>query len=385
MASDVAVIGGGAFGLWCARACAARGLSVVLLDAGAVARGGGAASMGLVGALAPHRPEPWTPVKAMQLAALLSLPHEVARLADETGLDPGWRPVGRIVPLHSAAARARAEEAATLSTARWAAETPPGAFAPFGRGAAPRMWLEDGASDPGWLAPPAFGVQRDDLSARIAPRAFLTALRAAVIAAGAEVREGARVASVSGRGAVLADGSRVDAGAVIVAAGAASFGLLAPHCGGEAPGWGVKGQAALFDVPAPPGAVAINDGGIWIIPQAGGIAVGSTSERHWTAPGPDALLDACLAEAATLCPLLRGHAPTERWAGLRPRAIGRRPMVGPVPGVPGLWTATGGFKIGFALAHAVAGPLAALICGEEGGGDALPDPFLPGAHLAERR
>jgi glycine/D-amino acid oxidase-like deaminating enzyme len=420
LASDVAVIGGGVFGLWCARACAARGLSVVLLDAGEVAGldAARAASMGFVGALAPHRAAPWTEVKAVQLAALLSLPVEAAALARDTGLDPGWAPLGRIVPLRSAPARARAEDAAAASTARWAADTPPGAFAPFGARAtlapfgaphspapfcagpplvpfgarpplapfgvrpAPRMAVIDAPADPGWLAPPSHGVQIDDLSARIAPRALLAALRAAVLAAGVTIREHAPVAAVDGGGVTLANGARLTADAVIVAAGAGSFALLAPFCGGAAPGWGVKGQAAFFDLPAPPGAPSINEGGLWIIPQSGGIAVGSTSERTWDGPGPDARLDAVLEQAAAICPALRGHAPAERWAGLRPRAIGRRPMAGPVPGAPGLWAATGGFKIGFALAHAVARALVAELCGAPA---SLPADFSPAAHLAERR
>ena len=57
-------------------------------------------------------------------------------------------------------------------------------------------------------------------------------------------------------------------------------------------------------------------------------------------------------------------------------------MAGPVPGAPGLWAATGGFKIGFALAHAVARALAAELCGAPA---SLPADFSPAAHLAERR
>lgn len=374
MASDVAVVGGGVFGLWCARACAAKGLSVTLIDGAQIAGADAthAASMGFVGALAPHRTEPWTPLKALQLSALGCLPAEVAALARDTGLDPGWRAVGRLLPLHTAAARARAEIMAAEATQRWADELP----AP-----APRMWIEDASPDPAWLAPPAHGVQIDDLSARIAPRAFLAALRAACVLAGVTLREGTAVSAVDGGGVTLAGGARIDAGAVIVAAGAGSFALLAPHLGVPAPraGWAIKGQAAFFDLPAPAGAAAINDGGVWIIPQDGGIAVGSTSEKEWDAPGPDDRLDAVLEAAAALCPLLRGRTPQERWAGLRPRAIGRRPMAGAV--APGLWAATGGFKIGFALAHVIARALAEDLCGARA---PLLDAFAPAAHITER-
>jgi glycine oxidase len=62
----------------------------------------------------------------------------------------------------------------------------------------------------------------------------------------------------------------------------------------------------------------------------------------------------------------------ERWAGVRPRGTGPNPLVGPVPGLPGVFVATGGYKIGFGLAHAVARSLLALL---DGGPDGLPAAF----------
>ena len=86
MASDALVIGGGAFGLNLALALARSGRRCVLLDpAGGAGDPAAAASMGLVGALGPHQPAPWTPLKALQFEALISAPAHAARLAAETG------------------------------------------------------------------------------------------------------------------------------------------------------------------------------------------------------------------------------------------------------------------------------------------------------------
>ena len=105
------------------------------------------------------------------------------------------------------------------------------------------------------------------------------------------------------------------------------------------------------------------DDGVYIAPHAGGrVAVGSTSERDYLDPSAaDEKLEAVIERARTLCPALR-HAPViERWAGVRPRAIGRDPLVGRVPDAPGVIAATGGFKIGLALAHRVGASVAAMV------------------------
>jgi glycine oxidase len=62
----------------------------------------------------------------------------------------------------------------------------------------------------------------------------------------------------------------------------------------------------------------------------------------------------------------------ERWAGVRPRAKSRAPMMGEWPGRPGHFVANGGFKIGFGMAPKVASAIADLVLE---GRDAIPDGF----------
>jgi glycine/D-amino acid oxidase-like deaminating enzyme len=109
------------------------------------------------------------------------------------------------------------------------------------------------------------------------------------------------------------------------------------------------------------------------------VAVGSTSERVWDDPGgTDGQLEALLARAVAACPPLAGAPVIARWAGLRPRARSRAPMLGEWPGRTGHFIANGGFKIGFGMASKVAEVMADLVLE---GRDAIPAGFRVEASL----
>lgn len=354
---EVAVVGAGVFGLACAWACLRRGLSVVVLEAEAPGTG---ASGGVVGALSPFSPRGWSAGKAFQLAALRDAEAGWAEIAAAGGVDPGYARPGRIMPLSSREARARAEVQAEAARDAW--------------GAAAAWRIED--EFPDWLDPAAApcGVAVETLSARLDPRRAVAALAAAVAAQGGELRAGWRALAVGG-GVVETDRGAVAAGAVILAGGAAGF-ALAPKLRGLA----VKGQAALLAADAPPRTPLVRHDEVYIVPQPGGrVAVGATSEAAWTDPrATDARLDDVISAARALCPALRGAPVIERWAGLRPRGLRPEPMLGPVPGRPGVFLAGGGFRIGFGIALAVGQALAAMVAGGDPG---LPPGWTVEAHL----
>lgn len=338
---DALIVGAGAFGLWTARACHARGLRVEICDAGRVGAAEGA-SGGPVGALAPHRPWPWTALKALQFEAIRDLPDRLAALEAETGRATGGARLGRAAPLASAEARARAEQRLPEAALRW-----PGF----------RQWIEDAPA--GLVAP--HGVLRDDLTARLAPRPTAEALRA--VLPPQAIRDGDPLLDASDpRRPVLASGPR-PAGATVLAAGVAIRGLLSmPTLEPE------HGQAARLGAVPPSGTPLIQAPGLWIVPQRDHVAIGSTSERGREDLETDAGLDALIAGARALLPALAEAPVLERWAGLRPRLASRGPLGGEL--APGLLVATGGFKIGLALAPAVGEAIAAVLCGE-------PNPLAP--------
>jgi glycine oxidase len=75
----------------------------------------------------------------------------------------------------------------------------------------------------------------------------------------------------------------------------------------------------------------------------------------------DAQLDLLHERAVAALPVLHGAPVVRRWAGVRPRARTRAPLLGPWPGRPGHFVANGGFKIGFGIAPKVAQVMADLI------------------------
>jgi glycine oxidase len=92
-------------------------------------------------------------------------------------------------------------------------------------------------------------------------------------------------------------------------------------------------------------------------------------------------LDEIIKQARKLCPLIKDAPVIRRWAGVRPRAVGRDPMLGPVPGAPGVLAMAGGFKISFGIAHRMADCLVAEITGEAG--PETPQSFAVASHLAK--
>ena len=132
----------------------------------------------------------------------------------------------------------------------------------------------------------------------------------------------------------------------------------------------MKGQAALLAHDAR-GAPQLFAYGLHIVPHADGtVAIGSTSERVYSGPNnTDDRLDLLIATARAPVPALAEAPVVERWAGVRPRAASRAPMLGPWPARPGHYVANGGFKIGFGIAPKVGETLADLILD---GRDAIP-------------
>ncbi|MEI4484826.1 FAD-binding oxidoreductase [Frigidibacter sp. MR17.14] len=339
---DVTVRGAGAFGLACAFACQRRGARVQVIDPFGPGAG---ASGGTVGALAPHVPENWNPKKAFQLDSLLMAEAFWAEVAATGGSDPGYARTGRIQPVADPAAEPLAEARGAGAAALWQ-----------GRAA----WqLRDAAETglpPEWLGA-AGRVIHDTLSARIAPRRAVAALVAAIRAGG---------------GGIAAEGE--DRGTVLHASGAAGLAELSQVLG-QPVGQGIKGQSAVLrpalDVTALP---QLFVAGLHIVPHAdGSVAIGSTTERAFDDPAAtDAQLEALIEKARAACPALRDAPVTDRWAGLRPRARSRAPMLGAWPGRPGHLIANGGFKIGFGMAPKVAEVMADLILE---GRDAIPEGF----------
>lgn len=318
--ADITVMGAGILGLSAAWEMARRGARVRVIER---ARPGAGSSGGIVGALAPHVPEAWNAKKAFQLESLLMAEGFWAGVAAAGGVDPGYARHGRVQPLADAAAVALARERAISAETLW-------------RGRA--HWRVVGAPAGMRLTSPTGLYVHDTLTARLNPRQAVTAL----------------LAALESRGVQVETGDQPGAGPVLWATGAPGLAMLSAALG-KPVGGAVKGQAALFACPFPDAPQLFAET-LHIVPHADGtVAVGSTSENSFDDPtSTDARLDALIDRARALCPDLATAPVIERWAGLRPRARSRAPMLGPWPGRPGHFVLNGGFKIGFGMAPRLA-------------------------------
>lgn len=366
-------------GMWAALMAARAGLSVLIAERHRVGAG---ASGGLLGALMPHLPDRWNAKKQFQLEALFSLEGEIAELEAATGLSAGYRRTGRVIPLAGPQQHQRALQHCRDAAAAWRV---------CGRTFSYQVWDRAPAVDWPAAEAAAHGVAFDSLAARLSPRGLLNLLRAALCAMPqVRITERAEVVRLDpgAKAARLADGAEIAFGHVVVSAGVAGFDLLEALELRPMPrrlGMAVKGQAALFRAAIDPELPILFDNGIYVVPHDGGYcAVGSTSEDAFgDATATDGLLDAVVDRACRLAPVLREATLVERWAGLRPKAIGRDPVAGLHPDFPAVAVLGGGFKISFGIAHALARAVIRQIDGGSAG--ELPPSFAVGAHLEAAR
>ena len=336
---DLTVRGAGIFGLATAWMAQGRGARVRVVDPNGVAAG---SSGGIVGALQPHTPDVWNAKKQFQFQALTMAPGFWQDIEAISGLATGFAKAGRLQPLPGerevVMARARAKGAAEFwgDTATW------------------RVLETKQTGD--WRPPSDTGLYiHDTLSALIHPRRACESLAAAIIARGGEITKEAP-----------------DQGLTLWATGWQGLQDLNTAFD-RTIGNGVKGQAALLQHNAA-GQPQIFAAGIHIVPHLDGtVAIGSTSERDFTDPNTtDHLLDDVVQRAKDLMPVLKDAPIIDRWAGVRPRAKSRAPLLGAWPGRKDHFVANGGFKIGFGVAPMIAQTMCDLMLD---GQDTIPPDF----------
>lgn len=335
---DLVVRGAGIFGLSIAWMAVRRGARIVVVDPNGPAAG---SSGGVVGALAPHVPENWNPKKAFQLDSLLMAQAFWQGAEAAGGVSAGYLRTGRLQPIADDRALALARQREITARELWQDHA---------------VWEVVEAQGNAWEpASPSGFLIHDSLSAHLHPRQACAAL----------------VAALATQGVGIAGESDAEAPTIWATGITGLEKLNQTHH--RSMGAGVKGQAALLqhDARVLPQLFA---GGVHIIPHADGtVAIGSTSERDYvSATETDALLDEVIAAARAAVPALSDAPVIDRWAGVRPRARSRAPMLGAWPGKPGHFIANGGFKIGFGMAPKVADVICDLVLE---GRDAIPEGF----------
>lgn len=343
--AEITIYGAGAFGLSCGFEAAKRGAKVRVIDPYGVGHG---SSGGIVGALAPHTPERWNAKKEFQFQSLILARSHWPEVEATGGVSSGYGNLGRVQAIKDERQLQLAREREDQAKELWQGKA---------------EWRVVTQGETGYWAPisPTGYLIHDTLSARLNPWRACAALAAAITALGGEV---------------VTEGP--EEGAVIHASGWWGLRALNEAFGKEV-GNGVKGQAILLDLSLPE-APQLYGESLHVIPHADGTtAIGSTSERDFESPdATDAQADALLARARDAVPALRDASEIRRWAGVRPRAKSRAPMLGGWPDRAGHFIANGGFKIGYGMAPLAAQVLIDLVLE---GRDAVPEEFRVEASL----
>jgi len=329
---DLVVVGGGVIGLACAWRAARDGLRVCVLERGEAGRGATHAAAGI---LAPDlEAEPG----AAALAALgrhsLDLwPAFAAELEEATGRDVGFERSGTLLV---------AFDRDELEGVDWEREV----LARMGLEARRLTASECRVLEPG-LAPTCAGGLLSPHEAQVDPRRLAAALVEALAAAGGELRAAADVKAIAPDGVVLADGSPVRGGRVLLAAGAwTGENGLAPL---RLPVRPVKGQIVRLRGPRPAERIVRSER-VYVVPRASGeVVVGATVEER----GFDTTVTAggvleLLREAYRLVPEVAELELVEVGASFRPGTPDNRPLIGP-GALDGLVLATGHYRNGILL------------------------------------
>lgn len=337
--ADVLVVGGGAIGCAIAWAVARRGAEVVVLERDEPGAHASGAAAGMLSPLAEA--EGPGAFLSLLLAARDRFSAVSRALLEETGVDVGYRDDGTL------AVALTAEDEGPLETRfRWqsAAGLP-----------VQRLTAREARGLEPALSPALRWALRFEGDHQVDSRRFSRALWLAAIAAGAEflvgsearelVHDGARAAGVR-----LADGDRVLADRVVLAAGSWSGRL--GNLPRPVPVRPVHGQLLALEAVSPLLRHVINTPRVYLVPRSDGrVVVGATVDESGfrtrvRAAGSLRLLEAAI-EAA---PALADHALTAQWAGLRPGTPDGLPILGPDPDVEGLLYATGHYRNGILLA-----------------------------------
>lgn len=214
---------------------------------------------------------------------------------------------------------------------------------------------------------------------------FTAALADRAAAAGVSFRFGARVRAIAteagrARGVLLADGERIGAEAVVLAAGPWSA-PLAAGLGLRLPVYPGRGYSVTVPIAGRNGAPRIA-----VVDEAAKLYVARFGDRLRVAgtlelAGRDATPspERAAATAATLRALFPEGGDWDRaahWTGLRPMTPDGRPLIGRTP-VAGLWLDTGHGPLGWTLACGSAQLLAALMTG-------APPPLDPAPYAPDR-
>jgi glycine oxidase len=350
----VAIVGAGVIGLGIAWRLAARGTSVAVVDKGAAGAGASHAAAGMLAACAEAEPGEDALV-AFGRESQARWPGFAAELEQASGIDVGLRPEGTLVLALTADDQARLNHQLVFQQ----------------KLGLPLQWIsaaETRRREP-HLAGKLAGAVFSPEDTQVDNRKLAAALRIAAEAAGVSITEHRPVSAISshaGRvdGVMLADGVKIAADVVVLAAGAWSRSIAGLAAELRPPVRPIKGQmlALRMDAAAPLLNHVVWAPGAYLVPRRDGrLLVGATVEEKGfdtslTAGGILTLLEA----AWRAVPAVEELPIEEMWVGHRPGSRDDAPILGAGP-IEGLIYATGHHRNGILLTPVTADAIARLV------------------------
>ena len=338
---DSIIVGGGIIGGSIALELARRGLRVVILDRQEMMR---EASWAAAGMLSPAPDCPAAiPLVPLAQASLALYSNYVRSVEEASPLRCGFRTDGALVAIFRGDAERELSTLVALHRGLGLACEP--------------LSMEDALEMEAGLnhGARAAAFLREECS--VEPRALSAAVLSAVAAAGAELRSGVEVVSLTMNGsrctgAKTSSGEEIHAAHVILAAGCWSGQI--PEAAGSAPTSPVRGQMLALRHSGEPIRHVLRSGHGYLVPRGmqspQTVVVGSTVEnagyeKRITSGGMEKLLTA----ANEMVPELSKAEIVETWCGLRPGTPDQLPILGPAE-IDGLLFATGHYRNGILLA-----------------------------------
>jgi glycine oxidase len=362
LATDVVIVGGGVIGCAIAYYLSLGGARVTLIERDRLGTGASGVAAGM---LAPQVEAPFADAFfEVALAGRAEHGPLAERLMEEVGLDVEFRKTGILRVARTEAERVELQRQHRWQSARglaaeWIDTDDLGRCEPLLAGVAGRLlagglWLPD----EGQVRGPRL-VQALAIAAGRRGAVFLEATPALSLIA--------RGSRITGVGTVT---GAVEADTVVLAAGVWTS-SLAQQIGLAVPMTSVKGQILSLRALGRTPRQVIWSGECYLVPRPDGeVVLGATEEEgnydaRPTLAGVNRLTEAAL----EVVPAAGGFTVEGAWAGLRPAAPDRHPIVGRAPGIDGLFVATAHYRHGVLL-----GPLT---------GRRVAEHILSGASLGE--
>ena len=353
---DAVIIGGGIIGLSIALKLAKTGLQTAVFSCPKLAPDASSASLGV---LSPSTPLKKSPFHLLHRRSLELFPDYVRELEEDSGEKIQFTRSGslELIPNEHQYIQAAAE----VTAAKEQNLTIQGK---------PMLELLDHQQTcelETRTCPNSFGALYNRAASTVSVPNLLEALHVAccqsgVVFPGEEKVEKILIASGKVEGAATRCG-RISCKTLIVAAGAWTSSLhpLLEKYAFTAP---VRGQALRVSSKQVLSSMIVKWNKRYLVPEHGETyAIGSTTEKDagFATNTLAADLNEIVSTLSQILPSLKYAQKLSSWAGLRPISGDSKPLIGPLPGVSGLFAATGHYKIGLGYAPLSAQAIAELV------------------------